>query len=90
MRNKRFIISILTVAILSLLPLMVDGLHPTSAKHSQGLQQHKLKGLMADLKVQPLPSIDLPNFSLPDSAGNTFETKNHTGKVLLLNFWTTH
>ena len=46
--------------------------------------------MMASMRIQPLASIELPEFSLPDIKGKNHSTKDLAGKVLLINFWTTH
>ena len=90
MGYKGFIIKYLSIIALAAIPIAADGLHPAAAKHVKGLQGHQMNTLMADLRVQPLASIALPDFSLPDVQNKTINIKNFTGKVLLINFWTTH
>jgi hypothetical protein len=37
--------------------------------------------------IKPTP---LSEFSLPDIFGKNFKIQNQSGKVMLINFWTTH
>ncbi len=71
------------------IPFAADGLHPAAAKHVKGLQGHQLKTLMADMRIQPLTSVDLPDFSLPDIQGKSHNINDLIGKVVFINFWTT-
>ncbi len=89
MSYKSFIIKCLSIIALAAIPFAADGLNPAAAKHVNGLQGHQMKTLMADIRIQPLASIDLPDFSLPDIQGKSFNIKDFSGKVLLINFWTT-
>jgi hypothetical protein len=89
MGYKGFIIKCLSIIALAAVPFAADGLHPAAAKHVKGLQGHQMNTLMADMRVQPLASIDLPDFSLPDIQNKSFNIKDFAGKVLFINFWTT-
>ncbi len=86
---KRFILKCLPVIALALVPLVADGPHPAAAKHVEGLKGHQMNTLMADMRIQPLSSIDLPAFSLPDTQGKSINIEDYAGKVLFINFWTT-
>lgn len=87
---NRFIFKGFLIATLALLPFAADGLHSAAAKHAGGLKGHQIKTLMADMRIQPLESVEFPEFTLPDIQGKKFNSKNYPGKVLLINFWTTH
>ncbi len=86
---KRFILKCLPVAALALLLFAASGLYPAAAKHVEGLKGHQVNALMADMRIQPLSSIDLPAFSLPDAQGKSINIEDYAGKVLFINFWTT-
>ena len=90
MGGKRFIIKCLSIIALVAIPFAAGGPHTAAAKHVEGLKGHQLNTLMADLRIQPLASIDLPDFSLPDIQNKPVNIKDYPGKVLFLNFWTTH
>ncbi len=89
MGYKSFIIKCLSIIALAAVPFAADGLYPAAAKHGKGLEGHQMNSLMADMRIQPLASIDLPDFSLPDIENKSFNIKDFTGKVLFINFWTT-
>ena len=61
-----------------------------SAKHEKSLQDLNLSALMSEMKVQAIKPVPLPAFTLPDLVGKEFVIKDHVGKVILINFWTTY
>ncbi len=89
MAIHRFIIKSIAVIALAVLPFAAGGLFPAAAKHVPGPEGRKIDTLMANLRIQPLASVELPEFSLPDIKGKNHSIKDLAGKVLLLNFWTT-
>jgi hypothetical protein len=70
--------------------LLLGGAISASAKHDKTLMDHTLASLMGDLKVQVIKPTPLSEFSLPDIFGKNFKIQNQSGKVMLINFWTTH
>ncbi|MBT3353076.1 MAG: hypothetical protein HOC91_15380 [Nitrospinaceae bacterium] len=87
-RFRLFINSLLGITIIA--SLLLGGAISASAKHEKTLMDRTLASLMGDLKVQVIKPVPLPEFSLPDIFGKNFNTKDQTGKVILINFWTTH
>lgn len=90
MAVNRFIFKYIAIFALVFAPLISGDSLSAAPKENLGTKAQNLDSLMASLRIQPLASIDLPHFSLPDTNGNNHSTKNYSGKVLLLNFWTTH
>lgn len=70
--------------------LLLGGAISASAKHEKTLKGRTLASLMGDLRVQVIKPVPLPKFSLPDIFGKNFTTRDQAGKVMLINFWTTH
>lgn len=70
--------------------LLLGGVISASAKHDKALMDRTLASLMGDLRVQVIKPVPLPEFSLPDIFGKDFTTRDQAGKVILINFWTTH
>ena len=90
MGYNSFIIKCLSIISLAAVPFAAGGIHPAAAKDVKGLQGHQMNTLMADVRIQPLSAIDLPEFSLPDVQNKSINIKDYAGKVLFINFWTTH
>jgi hypothetical protein len=49
-----------------------------------------MASLMSGMRVQALKPVPLPAFTLPDIFDQPFKIKDQVGKVILINFWTTH
>lgn len=89
MKRIRLFINILSgLAVVA--GLLLGGALSASAKHEKTLMDRTLASLMGDLKVQVIKPAPLPEFSLPDIYNKEFKTSDRAGKVMLINFWTTH
>ena len=90
MRCNGLLINTLSAVSVTAVLLLGGVLTPASAKHEKTLMDRTLASLMGDLKVQVIKPVPLPGFSLPDIFGNDFKIQDQAGKVMLINFWTTH
>jgi len=62
----------------------------TSAKHTEALKTATMASLMSNMQIQVIDPVSLPAFTLSDVFKQPFKIKDQIGKVILINFWTTH
>ena len=86
-RNRLFLNGLIASALLAALAL---GARQAAAKHQGTIEEFNISSLMANMKVQAIKPVPLPAFTLPDISGTEFAIKDQVGKIMLINFWTTH